>query len=172
MNSWKIILATVVIFGAGVMTGGLLVNYVVQARSGGHHPHRPADFTPSPEILKTNFVQCLDNAVHLTPQQRGKIEKIIAEGQERNHELWKLVFPQFRSVILDVRRHIRDTLTPAQQKQFDELVKRPARRHSNGTNAPPASKPGHSPAAGGADASGACVPTRPTACGFPSAIAC
>ena len=28
MNSWKIILATVVIFGAGVLTGGLLVNCV------------------------------------------------------------------------------------------------------------------------------------------------
>ncbi len=28
MNSWKVILATVVIFGAGVLTGGLLVNYV------------------------------------------------------------------------------------------------------------------------------------------------
>ena len=28
MNSWKIILAAVVIFGAGVITGGLLVNHV------------------------------------------------------------------------------------------------------------------------------------------------
>ena len=28
MNSWKVILAAVVIFGAGVLTGGLLVNYV------------------------------------------------------------------------------------------------------------------------------------------------
>lgn len=31
MNSWKIILATVVIFGCGVVTGGLLVNYVERA---------------------------------------------------------------------------------------------------------------------------------------------
>ena len=29
MNSWKVILATLVIFGAGVVTGGLLVSYAV-----------------------------------------------------------------------------------------------------------------------------------------------
>ena len=28
MNNWKVIFATAVIFGAGVITGGLLVNYV------------------------------------------------------------------------------------------------------------------------------------------------
>ena len=41
MNSWKVILATVVIFGAGVMTGGLLVNYV-------DHSHHPATTRPKP----------------------------------------------------------------------------------------------------------------------------
>ena len=29
MNSWKIILATVIIFGAGVVVGGLLVQHII-----------------------------------------------------------------------------------------------------------------------------------------------
>ena len=151
MNYWKVILATVVIFGAGVMTGGLLVNYVDHPRPGSHHastsPREPEDLVPRPDILKTNFVQRLDEAVHLTPEERGKIEKIIADGQQRNHDLWKLVSPQFHTVIQDVRRRVRDSLTPDQQKQFDNLVKRPPRRPPGATNAPPALSLTNAPAA-------------------------
>ena len=86
--------------------------------------------------MKTNFVQRLDDAVHLTSQQRDKVEKIIADGQKRNHDLWLLVAPQFRNVFQDVRQHIRGVLTPDQRKQFEELFKR-GRHQQNSTNAPP-----------------------------------
>lgn len=140
MNSWKIILATVVIFGAGVVTGGLLVNHVERTRPVIHRPPRqPQAFTPRPEILKTNFVRRLDRAVHLTPVQRGRIEKIIAEGQKRNRELWKKVAPEFRPVILEVRRRIHQVLTPEQQKRFEQLLRHVPRRSLNTTNAPSSS---------------------------------
>jgi hypothetical protein len=139
VNSWKIILATVVIFGAGVVTGGLLVNHVERTRPGLRRPPRVTeDFTPRPEILKTNFVQRLDNAVHLTSEQRGQIEKIIADGQQRNRELWKQVAPEFRPVMQEVRRRIHEVLTPEQQKRFEQLLRHVPRRPSNATNAPPA----------------------------------
>ena len=148
MNSWKIILATIVIFGAGVVTGGLLVNHVDRAHPGNRRPARePEDFVPRPEILKTNFVQRLDNAVGLTPEQRDQIAKIIAEGQARNRELWKAVSPQFKSVMQDVRRRIRDKLTPPQQKEFEELLRHVPRRPPNATNAPPVlAAPANAPA--------------------------
>lgn len=149
MNSWKIILATIVIFGAGVMTGGLLVNYVNHAGGGGHRPpgsfREPEDMIPRPDILKTNFVQRLDQAVHLSPEQRDKIQKIIAEGQQRNHDIWKLVSPQLRGVIQDVRHRIREELNPDQQKQFEELMKHVPRRPASATNAPPVSPPTSAP---------------------------
>ena len=60
MNSWKVILAAVVIFGAGVLTGGLLVDYVdhsplqnvhlpflgarLHPQMGGHDQLRPEEF--------------------------------------------------------------------------------------------------------------------------------
>ena len=102
MNSWKVILAAVVIFGAGVLTGGLLVNYVdhsllknvrlpfagarLQSQPGGHDPLRPEEFPRprSPEMLKKEFVERFDNALKLTPAQHDAIQKIIAEGQEQN----------------------------------------------------------------------------------------
>ena len=144
MNSWKIILAAVVIFGAGVLTGGLLVNYVeqshpkdIQRPPGELNPHPqannrdhdqpdPQDLPKPrpPEILSKQFMQQLDKALHFTPEQRAAIAKIVTDGQERNHEIWTNVAPQFHKGLQDVRQQIREQLTPEQRKQFEELLKR------------------------------------------------
>jgi len=146
MNSWKIILAIVVIFGAGALTGGLLVNYMepshpkeLQLPLGEviHHPQAdkdnhdhgqpdPQDLPKSrpPEMLGKQFVQQLDKTLHLAPEQRAAIAKIVAEGQERNREIWTNVAPQMHKMLQDVRQQIREQLTPEQRKQFEELLKR------------------------------------------------
>jgi hypothetical protein len=160
VNFWKVILATVVIFGAGVFTGGLLVNSVQhshqknnhrQSTNGEAHPpaeaHEPQSRTNNlanlprpprtPEILGDKFVQQLDDALQLTLDQRASIQKIIADGQERNRAIWTNNSAQMRAVIQDVRHRVRETLTADQQKQFEDLMKRVPRRLQNSTNAPP-----------------------------------
>jgi hypothetical protein len=168
MNSWKIILAAVVIFGAGVMTGGLLVNNVVVPSPAKDLQRPPGVATPPPqapadnrdhdqppppdlpklrppEMLGKQFVQQLDKTLHLTPEQRAAIGKIVAEGQEHNHELWTNVAPQMRRVLQDVRQQIREQLTPDQQKKYENMLKRfrPAGHHppSPTNSPPPASEP-------------------------------
>ncbi|MGD0743838.1 MAG: hypothetical protein ABSA45_01660 [Verrucomicrobiota bacterium] len=155
MNSWKIILATVVIFGCGVVTGGLLVNYVehshpeIRRTFAGPRRDRPGPqelSLPRPQVLNQQFVEQLDAALHLTPEQREKIGKIIADGQERNRDLWKLVSPQFHTVMQDVRQHIRAVLTPDQKKQFEELMKQLSpHRTPASTNAPATLPPINTP---------------------------
>jgi hypothetical protein len=98
------------------------------------------------------FVQQLDDALQLTPEQREKIERIIADGQEQNHEIWTNVAPKMRAVIQDVTQRIRAELTPDQLKPFEELLKHPTRKPSSGTNAPavlssPTNLPAVSPSA-------------------------
>ena len=160
MNSWKIILAAVVIFGAGLITGGLLVNKMEPPRpkdiqrppgelnprpqannNRDHEPPDPQDLPkPHPsEMLSKQFVQRLDKTLRFTPEQRAAIGKIVADGQERNHEIWTNVAPQFHKVLQDVRQQIREQLTPEQQKQFEELMKRfrPAGHHPQ----PPTNSP-------------------------------
>lgn len=154
MNNWQVIFATAVIFAAGVGTGGLLVNHVDRA-----HPkynfHRPGGMTNSmamfgggqprqphmPEIMNRDFTEKLDGVLQFTPEQRTAIEKIMADSQG-----------QMRKAVQDVRQDarlkIRALLTPDQQKQFDEQMKRPPRRPPNATNAPAVlSTPTNSPAA-------------------------
>jgi len=152
VNFWKVILATVVIFGAGVFTGGLLVNQVQQPHPrNNRHPSTNVEARESqsrtnnlanlsrplrpPEILGNNFVQQLDDALQLTPDQHASIQKIIADGQERNRAIWTNNSAQMREVVQDVRHRVRETLTADQQKQFEELMKRVPHRQ-NSTNAP------------------------------------
>jgi hypothetical protein len=138
VNNWKVIFATVVIFGAGVITGGLLVNYVHNSRPMAlYKPEgRPPATNPvvrlpeapklkAMEFLSRQFLQRLDEELHLAPNQHEAIQKIVSEGQS-----------QVRKVIQDARLEIREVLTPEQRKCFDELVKRPARKPVPNTNAP------------------------------------
>lgn len=156
MNYWKVILATVVIFATGVVTGGLLVNYVEHARP--RNPHRPPPLASTssptnsqagsqtngvnpprlaellkprlPDILNKQFVQQLDDLLHLTTEQRDAIQKIITDAQG-----------QIRKTTQDARQQIREQLTPDQLKQFEDLMKRPTRRLPSATNAPAAPLP-------------------------------
>jgi hypothetical protein len=159
VNYWKVILATVVIFGTGVFTGGLLVNSVqhshpknknrpAAANVETHPPAEPRESTARtnnpanllrpprpPEILDEKFVQQLDDKLQLTSDQRVAIQKIIADGQERNHSIWTNSSAEMRAVVQDVRHRVRETLNAEQQKQFEELMKRVPRRQGS-TNAP------------------------------------
>jgi Spy/CpxP family protein refolding chaperone len=159
VNFWKVILATVVIFGAGVFTGGLLVDHVDRSHqknphhppltAGGHvqtnSPAQPGspDF-PMPRLAKEmgkQFVQQLNNTLKLTPAQHEKIEKIIADGQERNHEIWTNTAPKIWEVMQEVNQQIRAELTPEQLKPFEELLKHPPHRPPPGNNASPGGSP-------------------------------
>ncbi len=140
MNNWKVIFATVVIFGAGVITGGLLVNYVHNSRPKAVHKPmaemhapatnqvaRPADSPKlrAPEILSKQLLQRLQDELQLAPEQNAAIQKIISEGQNR-----------IRKVIQDSRLEIRAVLAPDQQQEFDDLMRRQFRKALFNTNTP------------------------------------
>lgn len=133
MNYWKVIVATVVIFGAGVFTGGLLVNYIHQSwvRAAATHHSPPATNTVAnatnagirlPEVLSKPFLPKLDNLIHLSSDQHKAIEKIIADAQG-----------QMKKMIMDTQTNIRTQLTPEQRAQFDEVMKHTKRPPSTNT---------------------------------------
>jgi len=157
VNTWKVIFATLVIFIAGVVTGGLLVSYADRAQQKQHRVgsrdaairrldgRQPAaglrDSGPReslasskmpgaiPKILRLDFLQSLDREIRLTEDQRRRIEKIISEGQERNRQLWSRVQPDIRREIQETRERIRAVLRPDQVRRYEELMKqRPQRK--------------------------------------------
>ena len=148
MNSWNLILATVVIFGMGVITGGLLVEHAIQPRGKlSHHapglpsptatnrppvPRAAEGYNPrQPQILSQDFVQKLDDQLVFSPAQREAIHKILACGQDQNHALWTNWTAQSRQVLSEVRQRIREQLNPEQRKQFEKILKQmhPSNHH-------------------------------------------
>jgi len=142
VNNWKVIFATIIIFGTGVVTGGLLVNHVRSPEHRGNAHHAPVAATNAaaaanatnqpvhlPEVLSKPFLHKLDSLLTLSTNQYTAVEKTIGEGQN-----------QMRKLMQDVRQRIREELTPAQRKQYDELVQpiHPAAAHhaAAATNAP------------------------------------
>ena len=157
MNAWKVILATLVIFGTGVITGGLLVTYSDNVIHRSHRaatpdqekrvaspaPNAARDIRvplPSSILLRKDFLERLDRELKLDAEQRDHIEKIIGEGQERIKAITLKFEPPVREELAKTREKIRGELKPEQQELFTELLKRrpvPARDRAP-TNAPAA----------------------------------
>jgi hypothetical protein len=153
VNTWKVILATLVIFGAGVVTGGLLVGYsnhnapngkspgeIQSGLIGGTKVNASKDnkvHAPLPSPLRKDFVDRLDKELKLKTGQRERIEKIIGGGQEQAKRAWQTIEPEMSGILTQTREKIRCELNSGQQDQFDELMKRPkAPAKDKSTNSP------------------------------------
>lgn len=154
MNVWKVIFATALIFGAGVIVGGLLVGYAghsaVNFHSSLNFSSAPKTKTSSaagartngvsktalPEVLSTRFVDMLETNLNLSLRQRADIEKLIANSQNDMRKA-------FQEERHNAREKIHTVLNPAQTKKFDEMLQQHAARRArqNATNAPAAESP-------------------------------
>jgi Spy/CpxP family protein refolding chaperone len=146
VSPWKVILATMIIFGCGVVTGGLVVKVRNSPRAavarvdGSHQSGRNISLNnPAPpwQIQRNEFLRKMDKQLDLTPEQRQRIEKIMHQSQERTRPLWQQIAPQMGEELHRVREEIRKELSPEQQKKFAELLKNRPARKTDGTNAAP-----------------------------------
>jgi hypothetical protein len=127
VSPWKVILATMVIFGCGVVTGTLLMKTVV-------HSDLPAtdlvlragtkDNPSSPlQIQRVEFLHRMERQLKLSAGQREHIAKIMRASQDRTQPIWDLIAPQMRKEVKRVQEEIDQELDPEQQKKFAELLK-------------------------------------------------
>ncbi|MGH7967448.1 MAG: Spy/CpxP family protein refolding chaperone, partial [Limisphaerales bacterium] len=119
VNTWKVILATLVLFGAGVITGGLLVQHALQPRSA-RPLHSPGVSRQSAWGMRYEFLRRMGRDLDLTPEQREKIDAILKESQEKTR---KALHEQFQ----ETKAAFREVLTPEQREKFEELIKHPQR---------------------------------------------
>ena len=122
-----------VIFGAGVVTGGLLVGHADQLRFGRARQAaqeitwaaaRAGQF-PSPNGLKLELLRRAERELRLQPDQRERVDKILDASQARTRLLMEPVLPPLREELQRARDDFRAVLTAEQQKRFDELLKAP-----------------------------------------------
>ncbi len=144
MNSWKVILATLVIFGSGVVTGGLLVSYAVHANlvkrptAQPIQPPQQQALTPWMQRAR-DLLHRMDRDLELTPEQHKNIEKLITESAERTKKLWEPIAPQMNKEMQKLHHDIREELTGEQRRKFEQITRlRPGLQNRRpGTNQPP-----------------------------------
>jgi len=138
-----------VIFGTGVVTGGLLVQHVQHGRD--RRPPRPVNAVrpaqpSSPGVMRFEFLRRMERELDLTPQQREPIDRILQEGQERMKKLMETVEPRRREELKKTIEEFRAVLTPEQGKRFDDLQKlQQQRSREQHKAAPPRDRPTQSP---------------------------
>jgi Spy/CpxP family protein refolding chaperone len=166
MHQWKVILATVLIFGSGVGTGHLLSlrNAPEQATPQLGNPDdksSPANSNtkgfqpPSARPMMFRSHGYLDNHLKLTDEQKVQMRNIRNAGHDRVREFGKPFREQIIAEDQRMREEIRALLTPEQARTFDRLphfrinpepgrpgTGRPHRPRTNGPRPPrPNTKP-------------------------------
>ncbi|MCH2378846.1 MAG: hypothetical protein MK236_05420 [Pedosphaera sp.] len=152
MSQWKVILATLLIFGSGIGTGLLLSKRdapPIESHPGELGKFAPTNSDDNQHSLRPVFFRSpgfLDRHLDLTAPQKEQVQSIMETSRERIHELSTPFRDQLRQEQQDVQKALREILTPEQAKKFDNL---PRYRFLN-EKAQPSGRPSQRP--GGASA--------------------
>ena len=125
MNTWKVILPALVIFGAGVVTGALVVNLsnriqpVAVATAPPVHPNGVASITSTNQ--PSDLLHRMDKQLALSEDQHKKLEKVLKDSQKRSKVIRDQISPHLKEELERVRKEIMAELTPEQQKKFEAL---------------------------------------------------
>ncbi|MBI3876335.1 MAG: hypothetical protein HY300_10350 [Verrucomicrobia bacterium] len=143
MNPWKFILATVLIYGTGVVTGALVTTLVDRPPKA---VVRPSPLPTYNQIQRAEFLSRLQKQLNLTPEQHERIGQILHDSNQRTKPYWDPVAAKMKEEVRVVTEKIRAELTPEQSVKFDTEIKAarspkkldPDRKEKKlgGTNAP------------------------------------
>ncbi len=126
MKRWKVILAAVLIFVSGVVTGALGWRAVISRSPSAHARPMP------PSILDAKFdaLRHMQDALDLSPTQTERIDAILQSGRKRMRQVWETSCqPQIREEMHRVHEQICAELNSDQRARYEELVKRARERH-------------------------------------------
>jgi Spy/CpxP family protein refolding chaperone len=140
VKTWKPILAALVIFAAGVVTGALTLdlrqppwNPAIGPRSESNRkPYASARW----DVQLRDISKRMEEQFDLTRDQRDRITAIVRETQSRMKALWEDVAPGTREEMRQMREKIRAELTPEQRKKFEAIFKQRAERSHPRSAAP------------------------------------
>lgn len=135
MKVWKVILAALVIYCAGVVTGGLTLRLDFFNSSSPEKTSRGS----SRSRQRPDFIDRMQKELGLSPEQRQRISQILQESRDRMRTLWDSVSPKADEEFRNVRTLILAELTAEQAKIYEEQFKSfgSKRRHNEGERRSP-----------------------------------
>lgn len=121
VTSWKIIVATLVIYIAGLVTGTYLTDLRESPRRSSENRRDPS--APRGPRMH-DFIQRFGNVLELSDQQRTNITQILKTSQERMDVLVKEMQSPIREEFSRVNGEIKEQLSENQKDQFEKIMER------------------------------------------------
>lgn len=136
MSAWKVLVATLVIFGAGFAAGGFWTKRSLSGFPEVAFARTNAPVQPVFSITRqrNELVRRMEKQLELSSAQHERIETIIRESHDRTEPVMNEAGLKMRAELKSVREQIRAELTPEQQQKFDELMRpRPRKQLDDGS---------------------------------------
>jgi len=110
---WKLISGLSLVFALGILTGSL--------GTGLYLKHRLAPLIKEPRTRKTFIMKRLSKELHLTSDQKTKIEPIVDQMIEKRREYYLKNRPEIKKIMAQGFAQIREELNEEQRKKLDAL---------------------------------------------------
>ena len=110
---WLRILASLLIFGAGMICGGGLTIVVAV--------HRITQAIHHPEEAPARITKYLTRRLDLNPDQAEKVEQLIAARQAHLQAIRREVQPRVESELNELKAEVNQILTPDQHVKWDQI---------------------------------------------------
>ncbi len=134
----KILTAALVIFGAGVLTGGVTVGFASRAAKGGRSASaKMAETQPAktngpmvdrvlpnirpPGAARLDQSERIARELDLTPEQAAEVKRILAASRARLVKVWRPLLPEAQAEVDDFQKKLRELLSPEQREKLDRL---------------------------------------------------
>tara|TARA_Y100000588_G_scaffold45139_1_gene42701 strand:- start:2166 stop:2621 length:456 start_codon:yes stop_codon:yes gene_type:complete len=133
MDQWKVILATLMIFGSGIGTGYLLSrssspeskvpspNRIQTSDNGQLSPNSITEKTRPARAVFFRSTGYLDRHLELSEEQKIQIQDINKKSHQRIYDFGRPFRDQLQSEQMEVQKQIRQVLTPEQVMLFNNL---------------------------------------------------
>jgi Spy/CpxP family protein refolding chaperone len=126
VNFLRVILATLVIFATGALSGyfvarksGAVTQAPPAAKSVLASTNAPSGWNKSREEMRAS----LQKELNATDEQMAKVDEILSQSRKRSREIWQTMRGSMESEIERVKEEIRGVLDAAQAAKYEEIMK-------------------------------------------------
>ena len=137
VNAWKPILAAVVIFAAGVVTGGFVVDHdetkpplAFPRQFPREHGPRNTEHRPGSQMEGQLewLMKRIQRDLQLTDTQAAKVESAFKASREEIKTTWDEMRPRMRASTEKLKDKLRGDLTEEQLEKFEKYLRPPTSR--------------------------------------------
>jgi hypothetical protein len=131
VKNLKFIVAVILIFGSGLLTGSMLSRFYWQTPPVAN----AGNANLGPAWARLEFIRRVQRHLSLSEKQKTNIDLIVTDGQNRLRNLWEPIAPEVQQTLAQIRERVMAELTVEQKARFEELSRQHSSRRPEDTGA-------------------------------------